>query len=307
MIVVGSASLKYHFPKLERKVHDIDIIGNEHDIKYLTNSLNPTKIKSTPYITSLIGIQNKFGIWTTDNVEILNSDNSQSLKMYLDYDTQNGKLGNGLRYASKEVIFSLKKSHIHFPIKFDKHIKDYCLLYDELKGIDKLENITKLNFKETEIRVGKLRTPSLNKSSKEFFGQSEGYVKSFFVHDDIHRIMAHYDVPLYEKMQRDNILAKCEKDMWEKFIFEEKCKCVLEEAYVIALERKILPMLFGKGSYYSSVDALNWSLMRICTTLCSGWFRQFATNNFLRIKEYIDHSYVEKFLAAYENGRISKL
>lgn len=307
MIIVGSVSLKYHFPNLERKVQDIDVIGNQNDIDYLSNGLRPKEVRTTPHITTLIGIQNKIGIWTTDNVEILNSDNSQSLKMYVDYETQDGKLGNGLRYASKEVIFSLKKSHIHFPIKFDKHIKDYCLLYDELNGIDKLENITKLNFKETESRVGKLRTPSLNKSSKEFFGQSEGYVKSFFVHDDIHRVMSHYDVPLYEKMQKDNILAKCEKDMWEKFTFEEKCKCVLEEAYVIALERKILPMLFGKGLYFSSKEALEWSLMRICTTLCSGWFRQFATDNFFRIKEYIDNSYVEKFLAAYQNGRINKL
>jgi hypothetical protein len=46
--------------------------------------------------------------------------------------------------------------------------------------------------------------------------------------------------------------------------------------------------------------------MRICTTLCSGWFRQFATDNYLRIREYIDNNYVEKFLEAYQNGEITK-
>jgi hypothetical protein len=307
MIIVGSTALKYHFPNIDREVKDIDIIGNENDIKYLTNALNPKNVKSTEYITTLVGIQNKFGIWNTDNVEILKSEKSESLKQYINYDTQGGKLGDGLRYASKEVLFSLKKSHIHFPIKFEKHIRDYCFLYDELKGVDVLESITKINFKETELRVGKLRTPSLNKSTKEFFGQSEGFVKSYFIHDDIHRVMSHYDRPLYEKMQKDSVLAKCDKDLWEGFTFEEKCKCVLEEAYVIALERKILPMLFGKGPYFSSEEALNWSLMRISTTLCSNWFRQFATDNFFRIKEYKDNNYTEKFLEAYHNGTINKI
>jgi hypothetical protein len=306
MIIVGSKALKYYFPNIQREIKDVDVIGTQSDINYLCNALQPEKVRNTEHITTLINIQNKFGIWDTNNVEILNADASQSLRRYIDYDTKSGNLGSGIRYASLEVIFSLKKSHIHFPIKFDKHIKDYCLLYDYLNGKDKLSDITKLNFKETESRVGKLRTPSLNKSTKEFFGQSNGYVETLFIHDDIHRVMAHYDKPLYERMQKDLSLAKCEKDMWETFTFEEKCKCVLEEAYVIALERKILPSIFGGKAWVNSEEALNWSLMRVCTTLCSGWFRDFATNNYLKIKEYINQNYVDKFLEAYQNGQINK-
>jgi hypothetical protein len=66
-------------------------------------------------------------------------------------------------------------------------------------------------------------------------------------------------------------------------------------------------MLFGGGAYSSSKEALDWSLMRISTTLCSGWFRQFATDNFLRIREYINENYVEKFLESYQNGRINRI
>jgi hypothetical protein len=306
MLIVGSKALKHHFPNIDREVKDIDIIGTNDDIKYLINALNPRKVRETENITTLIDIQNKNEFFNTKNVEILNADNSEALRKYINYDTHNGTLGNGLRFASPEVILSLKKSHIHFPIKFDKHITDYCLLINHFNGVDKLSDITKLNFKETEMRVGKLRTPSLNKSTKEFFGQSDGYVQTFFVHDDIHRVMAHYDKPLYERMQKDPTLAKCEKDMWNEFTFEDKCKCVLEEAYVIALERKILPSMFGGKKWVSSEEAINWSLMRVCTTLCSGWFRQFATDNYLKIKEYINKDYVEKFLTDYQNGRIIK-
>ena len=108
-------------------------------------------------------------------------------------------------------------------------------------------------------------------------------------------------------MQRDITLAKCEKDMWNRFTFENKCKCVLEEAYVIALERKVLPGIFGKASWVSSNEALEWALMRICTNLCSGWFRQFATDYFFKIKEFINDNYVVDFLEKYNNNQICRI
>ena len=155
MLIVGSKALNYHFPNYKREVNDIDIIGTSDDIKYLINSLSPEKVRQTDDITTLINIKcSEF--FNTKNVEILNADNSEALREYIKFEGG----GNGLRYASPEVLFSLKKSHIHFPIKFNKHIIDYNFLLDFLKE-DKLKDITKLNFKETEKRVGKLKTPSL--------------------------------------------------------------------------------------------------------------------------------------------------
>ena len=304
MLVVGSKALNYHFPEFQREVKDIDIIGTTDDINYLIETLNPEKVLDNHNITTLLNIQNPNEFFNTKNVEILNSDNSIALTEYIKYEN-NGNLG-GLRYASPEVLLSLKKSHIHFPIKFQKHIKDYNFLLDFLKE-DKLENITKINFKETELRFGKLKTPSLKKSTSKFFDQSEGYVKYFYIHDDIHQVMAHYDRPIYEDMQTTSESAWCQKELWDNFSFEKKAKCVLEEAYVIALERKIIPMLNGVSDVVSSKKALEWSLMRICTTLCSGWFRQFAADNYSRICEYVNHQYVQKFLEAEQIGKIKKI
>jgi hypothetical protein len=304
MLVVGSKALNYHFPEFQREVKDIDIIGTTDDINYLIETLNPEKVLDNHNITTLLNIQNPNEFFNTKNVEILNSDNSKALTEYIKYEN-NGNLG-GLRYASPEVLLSLKKSHIHFPIKFQKHIKDYNFLLDILKE-DKLENITKINFKETELRFGKLKTPSLKKSTSKFFDQSDGYVKYFYIHDDIHQVMAHYDRPIYEDMQTTSESAWCQKKLWDNFSFEKKAKCVLEEAYVIALERKIIPMLNGVSDVVSSKKALEWSLMRICTTLCSGWFRQFASDNYSRICEYINHQYVQKFLEAEQIGKIKKI
>lgn len=299
MLIVGSKALKYHFPSFPRSTRDIDVIGFESDLNHLKGILNPTKVKYYENSVVLKDIQTKTDIFDSNNVEILLAERSESLKKYLEYSI-------GETFAPVEVLYSMKRGHIHFPIKFKKHIHDYCFLHDKVEGVDILEDITSIHYEETEKRLGKLKTPSLNKSVKEFFGQSQNYVESFFVHDDIHKVMAHYDKPLFEKMQKDKTFARCEKDIWRIFPYEHKCKCVLEEAYVIALERKILPMLFGEGKAYTSLEAFDWALMRICTTLCSGWFREFATNNYFIIKKLYNENYVEKFLTAYENGDITR-
>ena len=79
-------------------------------------------IRETESITTLFNIQTPNEFFNTKNVEILNADSSEALSEYIKFDTQDGKLGSGLRYASPEVLLSLKKSHINFPIKFEKHM-----------------------------------------------------------------------------------------------------------------------------------------------------------------------------------------
>jgi len=306
MLIVGSKALKYHFPNLTREVKDIDIIGTKGDIDYLIEILCPERVVSTKWLTTLFKIKKKDSFFNTDNVEILNSTGSRSLSMYLKHRENSEPFLHGLRWASKEVLLSLKKSHINFPIKFNKHIIDYNILLNELKE-DKLRNITKLNFQETKERFGELKTPSLKNKTTEFFGQSEKFVKYFYVHDDLHKVMAHYNQPIYSDMQIDESNAWCEKSIWDGFEFDKKIKCVLEEAYVIALERKIIPMLNGISEPITSKSAFEWSLMRICTTLCSGWFREFATDNWSKIVDQYDKDYVLKFLEAESSGLIKKI
>jgi hypothetical protein len=302
MLVIGSKALAHNLPNLDIKWNDVDLIAYRKDIDYLINALKPEKIVDKNGLVSLVNIE-PYGYYDSRNVEILLADDSESLQGYLKY--FNAESG-GLKIAPLEVLYSIKKGHIHFPVKFEKHIKHYTILNDLFDSNDKLSDLTKLHFEDTQKRLGKLKTPSLNKSVKNFFDQSNGYVKSYFIHDDIHQVMSHYDEPLYTKLQKDKKMARCEKQLWENLIFEDKAKCVLEEAYVIALERKMIPMLFGGATGHTSKEAFDWALMRICTTLCSGWFRQFATDNFFRIKEYYNPKYVEKFLMNYQNGKIKR-
>lgn len=299
MLIIGSKALTIRFPKYKRVVNDIDILGFREDIYKLIQLLNPKEVKSGKYSTIFKDIQNKNEIFDKDIVEIIFADESKSLQKYLEYDEEN-------LFASIEVLFSLKKSHIHYPRKFYTNIRDYILLHNHLQGVDILSNITKIHTEENSKRLGKSKSPSLNKTVEDFFSQSKYFVKYIFDHDSLHAVVAHYDRPLYKLIQKNHNKAMCDENLWDQLLYEDKCKCVLEEAYVIALERKIIPMIFDGGKGYTSQEAFDWALMRICTTLCSGWFREFAKLNFFKIKSMMDTTYVEKFLQEYEKGNITR-
>ena len=66
-------------------------------------------------------------------------------------------------------------------------------------------------------------------------------------------------------------------------------------------------MLFGGKKYISSKEAFEWALMRVCTNLCGGWFREHATNNYLQINDMYNKDYVEDFLGKYDKGLIKKV
>lgn len=295
MLIIGSSALKRILPD-SREPADIDLIVPFDKVNEVAAHYGEIKTRNEYFVT----VKTETG----KNVEMFVATPGNAMWMYLERYNAFDKTV----YMDAAGLYSLKKSHVHIPLKFSKHIRDYCLLHKLVNGKDIMPEITKQNNTDIKKRLDrKYNSPSLKKSVKDFFGQSEGLVPSWFVHDDIHRVMAHYDnKPLYERMQTDLTQAWCKEELWDKFSFEDKCKCVLEEAYVIALERRIIPVLFGGAKeFVSPLAALNFSMMRICTTLTGGFFRQFATDNFVEIiDEYADKNYVKKFLKAVDLGQI---
>jgi hypothetical protein len=68
------------------------------------------------------------------------------------------------------------------------------------------------------------------------------------------------------------------KILFAKAPYDLQIKCVKEEAMVIALERFLLP-----GLSSDPFMAYKFALVRICTTLTKGWFREFAIDNYPRL------------------------
>lgn len=306
MIVIGSTALEIGFEDtgmvLGRKPVDLDLMGWQWEINDFIANRNVKITKKTTDKT----------VGTIDSrhveFEILNHSFSGQLCFeYLQkYKTpKREKFYNvDMAVAPLEVMYSIKKSHRHFPRNWKKHIVDFLKMDVYLNGIDVLDRITAVREEETKKRVG-LKTPSLNKNAKDFF--DDNVSNRTFVHDDIHKVMAHFDKPMYEYIKVDPNLVKCSREKFEALSFTQKMCCVLEEAYVIALERAIIPMIFCGGPITTADDAFDWAIMRICTNLTSGWFREFATMRYLDIMNYRNENYVDKFLNAVDNGTIKRI
>jgi hypothetical protein len=171
-----------------------------------------------------------------------------------------------------------------------KFLKD-ALLKDEMNlETPVVLNAIKLARKDTALvnKLGNIKVPTLKGMSKgDFFDDG---IEKLYDHDNIHKAIAHKEFPMYTFMQNDGDEVECQKEMWDKFTLDEKIDTVLEECYVISLERFIVP-----GIDINRNIAFMTALYKTCTTLTSGWFREFAINHYYDIAKKYDHGYVKKF------------
>lgn len=184
--------------------------------------------------------------------------------------------GRSVNVCNTTGLAIIKRSHLHRSLSFGKHITHWikwlsartdAFTANDWKVLAERTELTKQQYPQGN--------PNLMQPVKDFFDDA---VSKIYEHDYLHELVAYYDKPLYTKLQRNPKLAWCDKELWDKLTHEDKCKCVAEECYVIAIERFI-----SKDWNYSFKLAYNKSLEKVCTTLCSGYFRDFAIDNFAEI------------------------
>jgi len=297
MLIVGSVALGTRKPK------DLDIICYKADVPFIEKLFNTvTRFDKNEFKTLLKDSGGR-------QIECMLADELEGFQALLrPYKESKIKTLSVCTYLD---LYFLKKSHIYRPINWFKHIEDYHVLKGYLEKdfsyaflVSEKNLMSRLKADQDKIHGKKLKTPNLNKSKESFFNDK---VVKIFEHDDIHSIMAHKELPMYTYMQKEGTEVICDKTLWEKFTQIEKMQCVLEESYVIALERKVLPNIFLGHKTYTNKEAFDWALMRICTTLCRGWFREFAVENYKDIQSLYNEDYVTKFLTAYSKKKITRI
>jgi hypothetical protein len=144
--------------------------------------------------------------------------------------------------------------------------------------------------------------PKLNQSKKSFF--SGDGVKYVYDHDSIHVAVAPDGIPAYTFYQVEGADVLTSREKFEACDFVVRIRGVMEEAQVLALERSIIP--FGTKS---ADEAFDIALEKICTSITSGWFREFAWENYHSVKQFYVHygkDYVHKFNEALALGNVKK-
>lgn len=197
--------------------------------------------------------------------------------------------GIDMSVMSMQGLAIMKRSHLWRDLFFDKHITHYhkSPLADSFTALSDAE----MKIYTTRLAMTKkafpVPHPKLNVPVSEFF---DDYVEKKYDHDMLHGMVASPDEPMYTRLQRNRDTAWCHEDLWRKLSHAQMVRCVFEEATVIAIERFMVP----KNWAYPPKLAYMRAVRMICTHLCSGWFRDFAIDNYPQVIDSFDADCFER-------------
>lgn len=233
--------------------------------------------------------------WFPDFRETKDSDylTDGNVKSTRQDESHNANDGIGLKWildntdeiASPEILYTLKLSHCFWNIHWQKTMFD--LKFFQSKGIQYNKELFDLLYKDWEVIHGKKRA-YLNKKNEDFFTEK---VNRKYIHDDLHRAVAYYDEPMFEKLKHDKSKAFIDKDMFEDVSYEDKCRLCREEIYVTALERFLIPNEFR----FSKTAAYVGACRLLLTSMTKGWFPLFIATNWSKLDKPDEHDFVGLF------------
>jgi hypothetical protein len=196
-----------------------------------------------------------------------------------------------------DLAYTLKMSHrfLRNSPHFEKTWKD---IRDLRKLGAKIPDCLNLWFFKREKETYYYNHPSLNKTKEDFFDTAG--VTYIYDHDSIHEVLAIDAQPAYKSFLVGEV--KTSKELFDSLDLNTKLNAVLEEAMVLAVERSLIHI---DNPEEVAHNVWKYSLQKVCTSITSGWFREFAWEHYeLCCKLYYSRvsGYYERFLIGKEQG-----
>lgn len=301
MLLVGSQALKF-YTNLDREPKDWDFIGTIEEIEAFIEA-RKDRVKST-YPESdgkkiVLFLEDELPIefevaWPGTTAESLLEDFTPPTQpLYWQ------KYNSFFDAPSLNILYELKLSH-----RFLKNSPHFLKTMRDIQFMRtlgaKVEHPDWLKAREKE--TYNYSHPKLNVMKDQFFKKEDG-IDYIYDHDSIHVAIARGERPAYTYFKPENSEVMCDKNMFFAASEEIRLHSVVEEATVLALERSQIP--------YKDKVSPRWSfehaLMKVCTSITSGWFREFCWENFDKALALYDEKYVDKFWNAVEKGIVQKV
>lgn len=215
-------------------------------------------------------------------------------------------LGFKVIVCNLTVLTALKKAHLVIHHKWEHHINEYNVLkkllkvevFDPKQFGPEVADIYKTHRKEVQEGI---KHPKLNTGKDYFFEEAEFKI---FDHDNIHQAIALGTVPAYTLMLDGEVW--CSRKKWDALSEEDKLRCVIEESAILALERSIIPSLYLDCRFRGAKWAYEFALSKVCTTITSGFFREYAIEHHKKAVE-ARPDYVKAFFEGIKKGMIKIL
>lgn len=295
MIIIGSLALKMRAPYLlDRNPADTDYICSHDEYLSWLSKNNQDIIESFQY-------QNKFIVKKASGnyeFDIIGDNSSKLFEELVRADNQTFEFKNGDLLPNLDLLFTLKSSHKYKKnsVHFWKNLFDYHRMKDAGAKIKpEYQEFFKLRQKESY----DYSHPNLSVSKKDFFSEAHG-IQYQYDHDSIHASVANFERPAYTYYAKDGEEVKSDKNKFFSLPEEYRLWGAIEESCVLALERSIVPF----PGTLSLKKAWLMAFSKVCTSITSGWFREYCYDNAMKIIPMYPENYYEKFKLGLEKGII---
>lgn len=263
LIIIGSNALNFHRSQWKRP-NDFDAIAPYDD------AVGFLKAEGCNTIYPINGGKTLFG-QTRDmiyEVEIAWPDTTAAALLEQIENDQYSKveIGTSAIIPSIDLLYALKMSHRY--LRNSPHfLKTRNDILDLRKMGAKIPDAFKDWYKAREKATYWYQHPNLNVDKSAFFMDQYQYD-----HDSLHEAVAIGTRPAYKTFAEPGNEVKSSKKLWDMTHYSVQVCAGVEEASVLALERSLVPHPGKK----TEDEAFEFALMKVCTSITSGWFREFC-------------------------------
>jgi hypothetical protein len=298
MLVIGSRALEHHglIGYDDIKNSDWDFIADEADWEAFKGRMLGAEVEVQNEDVRAFkcmhnGRETYFEAYIVKNWG--NNEVQTSSEKLLDYAYEYCKEDrlSGLYWATPDICLAIKLSHRfkkNNPF-FRKTMQHIRFLRNKGYGIEKNPKLTEIMLQRQKETLS-YNHPKLDVSKNTFFNDTIYTLD----HDSIHRAVALADRPAYTFYMKDGSEVMTSREKFEALPEAIKLAGVYEETCVLALERSQVPNNFQN---VSSEHSFMMALEKVCTSITSGWFREYAWENYhkvvhmyktLGVNDYID-------------------
>ncbi len=284
MILIGSQALNLIAPQiLNREPRDFDFIATKEEAEAFIDS-------RISQFEKVYRQGNKLIAEGTMPCEFELLEESPTAQMFADLVSaeQSPSIPGFGQVPSLDLLFTLKSSHRY--LKNSPHFWKNAMDYHKMKMVGaKVKEEYKDFLKAREKATYVYAHPKLNVSKKDFF--KDDNIQYVYDHDSLHVAVKHLDRPAYTYYMVDGAEVQTSKKKF--FEVDELIRLygVLEESYVLALERSQIPHA-GK---LSPKNSFSIAISKVATSITSGWFREFAYENIFKVLKMYSDDYVQRF------------
>ncbi len=298
MLAIGSQALQARYPDLlTREPADLDFIATHANAKAFIRGRGFTSV--TPSGGGRKLICKRHG---EPPVEIEIAWPGSSAALILDYVRDKADILR-FQYAVDvildapplDVLYAIKLSHRYLKNSshFQKTRNDILKMREAgAKVPEDFQEILKLRERETYTYAH----PKLNVMKDNFFdGDSVPYT---YDHDSIHRAISYPNPPIYTHFMKDGAEVAVDREKFEAMGLGMRVRSVLEESYVLAVERSQVPF----PGVLTRRQSFEIALEKVCTSIASGWWREFAWEHYDDVLRLYKDDYLDWFEAGLKAG-----